>query len=301
MSRQLLLLAALVSCTVEAQQGLCPAWAAPETAGLLDPARFPETSGIELADDGMRLFVINDGTRSEFFVAAADGSSPRTVSVTGFAPRDLEDLAYGRCGSGKCLFLGDIGDNAGRRDSVQIALIDDRSEFAAEVEASRVVVATYPDGPHDAEAIAVDAAGDLWLVTKSPAGRLEPAGLFRLTARQLAADGEQQFQSRGEIDLALLGNTALNRRRIVTSMDIAPDDSRFVLLSYEGAIEFAFPPGQGLPDRDGWEPGRTHQPIATAALIQAESISYADKGRTLVYTTESIRGSEVPLIRQHCR
>ena len=280
--------------------GLCPTWSDPVAAGSLDPARFPETSGMQLSRDGERLFVINDGREPVFHVAAPDGGAPRAVRVAGFAPFDLEDLAYGRCGDGQCLVIGDIGDNAHRRRDVQIALVADRDVYPDTVEPFAVVVASYPDGPQDAESIALDPAGDLWLVSKSPAGRLEPARLYRLPAAALAAGGEHDLEAVGEIDLAAVGSSALNRRRIVTSMDIAPDGERFVLLTYEGAVEFGFAPGRGLPGRNGWQAGHTHRLIATQAMIQAESISYADGGRSVLYTTESIGGSPVPIVRQHC-
>jgi hypothetical protein len=179
--------------------------------------------------------------------------------------------------------------------------VEDRSDYGATVDAARVVVARYPDGPHDAEAIAVDAGGDLWLVTKSPFGQPEPAQVFRLTAAALAADGVQTFEARGEIPIAALSGDRMTTRRVVTAMDIAPARHLFVLLTYDTAIEFGFDPGQGLPEPAAWQEGKTHRFVPITPLVQAEAIGYTDAGRSLIYTTESIRGSSAPLIRQSCR
>jgi hypothetical protein len=294
------LLSALLAGAAGAE-GLCPEWSDPETIGTLDVGRLPEASGLAISRDGGSLFLINDGARPEFLVGDGDGSALRTVTVRGFAPRDIEDLALGRCDVGTCLFLADIGDNARRRGSVQIVSIAAGSEFGATVDAHRLTVARYPDGPHDAEAIGIDAAGDLWLVTKSPFGRQLPAQVFGLTASQLAGGGDQAFETRGEIPFAVLGGTIPSPRQVVTAMDFAPDGRRFALLTYDSAVEFVFEPGQGIPAGDDWQAGRTHRPIVIAPLLQAESIAYADGGRSLVYTTESIRGSPAPLYRQSCR
>jgi hypothetical protein len=241
---------------------------------------------------------MNDGTSPIFDVMQLDGSGGKRVRVSGFRPRDLEDLALGPCGAGQCLYLGDIGDNAKRRDSVQFALVVERKDYADEVAPLRIVRATYPDGPHDAEAMAVDANGDLWVVTKSPFQQPAPARIYRLSAAALAAEGVQRLEPRGEIPTSELGSGA-DSRRVATSMDIAPDGRRFVFMTYDVALEFAFAPGDLLPA--SWREGGNFRVITPASLIQLESIAYADAGRAIVYTTESVQGLPAPIYRQTCR
>ena len=266
--------------------------------GTLDIAVLPEASGIEIPADGSRLYVTNDGTTPVFDVMKLDGSGGSRVRVTGFRPLDLEELALGPCGPGQCLYLGDIGDNATRRDSVQIALVAERKEYPADVAPLRVVRARYPDGPRDAEAMAVDASGDLWIVTKTMFRQPAPAEIYRLSASALAADGMQTLELRGRIPTTELGANP-GSRRVATGMDIAPDGRRFVFITYDVAIEFAFAPGDELPA--SWREGESFRVIPPAPLIQLESIAYADDGRTIVYTTESVRGSPAPIFRQTCR
>ena len=82
-------------------------------------------------------------------------------------------------------------------------------------------------------------------------------------------------------------------------MDIAPDGRRFAVMTYDVAIEFAFAPGD-LPPHE-WIEGENFRTITLAPLIQTESIAYADGGRAIVYTTESVQGTPAPIIRQTCR
>lgn len=281
-----------------AQDSLCPSWSDPQMLGTLDIAVLPEASGIEIPSDGSRLYVMNDGATPVFDVMKLDGSAGQRVRVTGFQPLDVEDLALGPCGAEQCLYLGDIGDNARRRDALQIALVAERKDYPAEVATLRIIRARYPGGPQDAEAMAVDESGDLWILTKAPFRQVAPAAIYRLSAADLARDGVLTLEPRGEIPTMGLGSGA-STRRIVTGMDIAPDGRRFAVITYDVAIEFAFAPGDALPA--SWREGESFRIITPAPLIQLESIAYADNGRAIVYTTESVQGSPSPIFRQTCR
>jgi hypothetical protein len=299
MQRYLTLASLLAPLGAFAQGNLCPAWSNPQMTGTLDISVLAEASGMAVSGDGSRLYVINDGARPLIHVVAPDGSAIESVQVTGFQPRDIEEIARGRCGTEECLYVGDVGDNVARRESVQIAIVPERDNFGAEIAPLRVVTARYPDGSHDAEAIAIDPAGDLWLLTKARFGLVAPAKIYRLSADALAADGVQVFEPKGEIPLPSLMGSLNGGRRVVTSMDIAPGGNRFVLLTYEGAVEISQPLGAALPAE--WHEGLTHRPIETAPLIQAEAIAYTDDGKAIIYTTESIEASPALVVRQECR
>lgn len=277
---------------------LCDRWSEPVQVGTLDVATIMEASGIGIAASGGRLYHINDGNAPQFFVTDATGAALQAVRVAGFTPLDLEDLAYGRCGDSSCLYLADTGDNAVRRAQVQIAVVREMERYPDEVTPLRVITARYPDGPQDVEAVALHPAGDLLVATKRRVGIGGTAQLFRLRAAQLEADGEQVFEALGAIPLPSLTHIGQALRRVVTAMDISPEGDRIMLLTYDVAIEVAFAPGVTLPQE--WTEGVTHQSIAIAPLIQAEAIAYEGDGRSILYSTESVRGSAAPLMRQSC-
>jgi hypothetical protein len=295
-----LMLFALSASSIAAASEPCSSWADPVKIGELDNAVMPEASGLAVSHGASSLYHVNDGGEAAFHVTSRNGGAHRRVGVAGFTPRDIEDIALGPCAEGTCLYLADIGDNTGRRPFVQIAVVEEAKSFGDRVTARRVIRVRYPDRPHDAEAIAIHPSGDLFLVTKARLGQQAPAHVYRLAAAQLAAGGEQTFEALGTIPVPDLTDHGLVRRRVVTAMDIAPDGERFVLLTYDSLIELAFDLREGLPGDAQWIEGRTHRAAPLARVIQAEAIAYDDDGRSVLYSTESILGSSVPLIRQAC-
>jgi hypothetical protein len=284
--------------SASAAESACTLWSEPVKAGELPIATIMEASGMAVASTGDRLYHINDGNAPVFHVTDLQGGALQSVRISNFTPLDIEDLGLGPCGTATCLFVADIGDNAARRQTVQIALARESATFAAELVPERVVTARYPDGPHDAEAIAIHPSGDLLLVTKARTGFGGPAQLFRLRAAQLVAGGEQAFEPLGTIPMPALTNQGMIPLRVVTAMDIAPDGQRFVLLTYDMGFEFAFDPVKPLPAT--FVEGQTHRAFTIAALVQPEAIAYERAGRSVVYSTESVRGSVAPLMRQRC-
>lgn len=287
--------------TATAAEGVCSRWSEPAKVGDLEVRTIMEASGIAISRSAQRLYHVNDGSGAFFHVTDLQGGALQTVAIAGFKPQDIEDMALAPCGSTVCLYIADIGDNAFRRESVQIALVQEAGSFGAEAAPIRSITARYPDGPHDAEAIAIHPSGDLYLVTKSRIGQQQnPSQLFRLGAAQLAAGGEQVFELVGTLPVAgLTVELGDSPRRIVTAMDISPDGRRFVLLTYDAAIEFAVDLRNGLPQE--WKNGVTHHAFAIAPLIQSEAIAYDRDGLSILYSTESVRGSAAPLMKQICQ
>jgi hypothetical protein len=290
------LLALLQSPVAYAAQALCSRWSDPVKLGQLDVSVIMEASGLAISRG--RLYHVNDGDIPMFFVTDTTGGALQKVRVAGFTPLDLEDMAYGRCGEADCLYLADTGDNAARREHVQIAVIRDTGSFPGEVTPLRVIRSRFPDGPHDVEAIALHPGGDLLLATKQRIGIGGSSLLFRLTAEQLATGGEQAFAFLGEIPIPALASLGVPLRRVVTAMDISPDGGRLMLLTYDVAFEIALDPQRVMPET--WTENRTHRALLIAPLVQAESVAYDTDGRSILYTTESVRGSAAPLMRQQC-
>lgn len=147
--------------------------------GILLPARVHETSGLALSrrQPGV-LWTINDsGNEPVLYAIDSAGVLLGQVRVTGAGLVDWEDLGAGPCQAGTCLFIADIGDNSGIRDSVTIYVVPEPLPSDVETAPAIAFHARYPDGPRDAEALFVLPSGDLFIVSK---GRRSPITLYRL-------------------------------------------------------------------------------------------------------------------------
>ncbi|HVC74084.1 MAG TPA: hypothetical protein VNC85_09955 [Mycobacteriales bacterium] len=120
--------------------------------------RIDESSGLAASAD--RLWTINDGgTRLQVFELDRSCRVLRTIDA-GIDPYDVEDLARARDGT---FWLADIGDNGLNRSTVALERL--RPDGSA-----TLFRLTYPDGPHDAEAMFVQGGSTPVVVTKEPSG-----------------------------------------------------------------------------------------------------------------------------------
>ena len=142
-----------------------------------DPAVF-ESSG--LVDIGPVVYTTND-SGDDAVLYGFDSGTGKLVSRTTYADEveDVEALAPGRDGT---VWAGDIGDNRQRRDSITAYAVTPRP--GRQDRPAEAYELTYPDGPHNAEALlASPDDGRLYVVTKSPFG-----GTVYAAPRRLSAD-----------------------------------------------------------------------------------------------------------------
>lgn len=260
-------------------------WGTPAEIGVLDPA-INESSGMAVSRRiPNRAYRHNDsGDTGRFFVMDLDGRNLKIVNVGGFAPADVEDMAVGPCDTATdCLFLADIGDNARRRMNLSLAIVRERPTFPAEVQPDYRVTLRYPDGPHDAEALAVHPDGDVYIATKGAT----TSRIYRLKREQWrTGSGPQTMEAVVTMNLpGLLPNT-LNIGRLITSMDIAPDGKRFLVLTYVEAEEFFFDLSKPIPEPATWKQGQHYRRIPVTTLEQQEAIAYLPDGKGFLYDTE---------------
>ena len=131
----------------------------PATRCQITDPRLAELSGLVAVGD--QLLAVNDGgdqVAVHLLDAACQVVDVRTAAVD---PYDPEDLALGADGT---VWLADTGDNDGNRPTV--ALLALRADGT-----TSVYRLTYPDGPHDAEALLLAPDGTPYLVTKEVLGR----------------------------------------------------------------------------------------------------------------------------------
>jgi len=146
------------------------------TAGPVVPIpELPEASGVAVSAVPGRLWAHNDSGRPILMALDTRGSVVRQVRVSGAPVQDWEAVAVGRCPSGSCLYLGDIGDNQGRRKRITVYRAPEPGNESS-ITVREAFHGTYPDGPHDAETLLVTREGGLFIVTKGGDG---PIGLYR--------------------------------------------------------------------------------------------------------------------------
>ena len=144
---------------------------------LRDP-RISESSGLALSRAHPHtIWTVNDsGDTARVFAVDTRTGETTGVHTFGAPVRDVEALAVTAQGR---MLVADIGDNAGSRDTVRVysfqePALGDTSGGSDSWELS------YPDGPHDAEALAVHpVSGRIHLVTKATDGS---AGIYALPA-----------------------------------------------------------------------------------------------------------------------
>ena len=158
--------------------------------GLM-PRELRESSGLGISRTypGV-IWTHNDsGDRARFFAIDSTATLLATFDAVGAGARDWEAMELGPCPGASvesCLYLADFGDNSFARESVTIYIIEepDPTEGDGEVPVLGAVSLVYPDGPHDAEALAMIPNGGLIVVTKERRGT---PWLFQISAAEVAS------------------------------------------------------------------------------------------------------------------
>ena len=155
------------------------------------PRELRESSGLGISrtHPGV-IWTHNDsGDRPRFYAIDSTATLLATFDVEGAGARDWEAMEVGPCPrprDGSCLYMADFGDNDLARESVTIYVVEEPNpiEGDGEVTVLGAVSFAYPDGPHDAEALAMTANGDLLVVTKERSGT---PWLFHISAEEVAS------------------------------------------------------------------------------------------------------------------
>jgi hypothetical protein len=246
--------------------------------------RLTESSGVVASALVRGVYWTHNDSGDGPFLYATDsaGRDLGAVRVAGAGARDWEDLTAGDClvVPGRCLYVGDIGDNGRHRRSVVVYRLREPRPPSAPADTLRVVslldsiVLVYPDRAHDAEALAITRSGDLLIVTKDRAG---PAVLFRASAGR--GDGPRLLRRVG----ALAMRTGLLTGRLATGAALSPDGAMFAVRTYVSIHLFRLA-GDSIPVPLTGPSGLTI-PVVEA---QGEAVTFEGVDR-LVLTSE--RGS----------
>ena len=194
---------------------------AASTVALAD---LPEASGVA-AGRGM-LWLHNDSGEPVLIAVNPEGQPVGRLTLTGARVDDWEALAPGPCGKGRCLFVGDIGDNDASRKQITVYRVAEPSKPGGSATAE-AFHATYPDGAHDAEALLAAPDGSLFIVTKGERG---PIALYKFP---------REVRTGTTVRLERVGQVKPQQQQMdrVTDGAFSPD-GRWVVLRTRRALTF---------------------------------------------------------------
>ncbi|MET9699042.1 WD40 repeat domain-containing protein [Streptomyces sp. NPDC006529] len=228
---------------------------------IADP-RIKESSGLAASKIHPGVYWTHNDSDDGPYVYAVDSATGRTVARVTMAgvgaPRDVEAISLGPDGQ---LYVGDIGDNLGGTwDHVWIYRFPEPAQLGDVTVKPVQFTVRYADGPRNAEALMVHpVTGRVYIASKSE----DKGGLYE-GPQQLSASGSNEFRRVADVPW-------------VTDGAFSPDGASLTLRGYFFARTFPWkdgkPQGEGVRVDAPWQG-------------QAESVTYAPDGRTLMFGSE---------------
>jgi hypothetical protein len=151
---------------------IVPGLAAAEdtVAFTIKDARITESSGLAVDPAGNIYWTVNDsGDRGVAYGIGLDGKVQGSLNFRA-QPVDVEAVAVHE----DRLYVGDIGDNNGRRSFVRVFYFNNPRANGLTV-TYHAYDFRYPDGPQNAETLLVNDSGRLFIVTKGQDGAIYAA------------------------------------------------------------------------------------------------------------------------------
>lgn len=253
------------------------------------PDEVHEASGLALGGrDGGTLWTHADSGEPQVLAVSLDGTVRGTVRVAGAGVQDWEDVAAGPCAAGACLYVGDIGDNEASRPQITVYRFPEPDPAAGASAPAEALHAAYPDGPQDAEALFVDGAGRIHVVTKGETG---PVAVYRFPESPRA--GEVARLER----LAMLSAGKVGRSDRVTGASASPDGNRVALRTLK-AVSFHSLEALTTPGGGGGEPARFD--LGAAGEAQGEGIALGPDGAVYLASEGGKKKDPAVLTRVAC-
>lgn len=244
------------------------------SAGGTLPVELDEVSGLVASrrHPGV-LWAIEDSlSPAQVYALTLDGAVAATILPAGVVNLDWEDLAVGPGPDGQPqVYVADIGDNLRFRDRIRLYVFPEPELTDGPLPAD-TITATVEGGPVNAEALLVDRAGGVWMMSRVDGGL---ATVYLLDGDTLT------FRPLVEYRWALPGR--------VTAMDLSPDGTAVVVRSLEEVLVHPVT-GDDIGAALASEPCRAPAPPE----VQGESIAFLADGAGLVTVSEQA-GSGQPV------
>lgn len=234
------------------------------------------------------LWTLNDsGHAPDLFATDTLGRARGRVPV---AARnvDWEALAPGPCPSGTCLYIGDTGDNAERRETVAIYRLPEPDPREQAVRRTRSLVFRYPDGAHDAEAMLITPDTAVWIITKGRSGGVR---VYRL--------GPEAWGREGTATAALVQTlpipTEEGVRELVTDAALSPDGRHVVIRTYATLYFLTWEGDRLLPEVP-------RPPCRVWGMeTQGEGVAWLDGSRLVLTSERGVLGGGGSVYIVQCR
>ncbi len=266
----------------------------------IDDARINESSGLALSQRRPDvLWTHNDsGSSAEVFAVRRDGLVLGILDLSPAVNVDWEDMAAFTVNGEPKLLLADIGDNYALRPVVDLYIVDEpvlpetAAPFRLNASGFRRIRVVYPDGPRDAESIAVDPLeGYIYLLTKRdaiPQLYRVPLSAGHEATRKEIVDAE----ALGPIHIPRAPQSNRNYRRLnqVTGMDFARDGQALALTTYTHVFIYARALDQSWQQALQQEPSVYRLP----RYPMIEAVTFAAEAGSLWISSEK---SPAPLAR----
>lgn len=270
-----------------------------KTVGTISDARIIESSGIAASRRFPDfLWTHNDsGDSPRVFLLNARGETVLVVNLKGANAVDWEDLAVARNGENAQVYVGDIGDNARKRNEIVVyrfaesaisknAISSTRIDAAApQIEiAPQKMTLRYPDGARDCETLMATRDGFLILVSKDSNG----STIYK-TTRAFAPDTTQTLAIVGRFRFGTEGVFT----RLATGGDLSADEKRVVVRTYSSAYEWKLPQTKNATSANAWRDvwKQTPRVVDLPAQQQGEAICWALNGRSWLLSGEGANSS----------
>jgi hypothetical protein len=249
------------------------------------------------------LWSHNDGgSRPGVFAIAQDGSDLGFHPLDVEGATDIEDMAMVAGPSGDDLLLADIGDNGAERESIRMyRFAEPDPGTPAAITDVEVLEFVYPDRPHNAEVLLVDAANDrIVIVTKEqdPADGRRPE--LAPTQPSFVFEGPLSGHGSGAVPLTpagMLDTLALERRTdastqhlttllgiggLPTGGDVNADGSLIAIRTYATIWLWSRDDGRTVAESLAADPCQ----VRIVAAGQGEAVAFV--GDTLVALAEGV-------------
>lgn len=260
----------------------------------LQSPRLLEASGLAASrrEPGLYWSHNDSGGAPELFALTADGKARGITRVVGAAADDWEDIASAPCPppstNPACLYVADIGDNRRRRAFVTVLIVEEPEVGAAQIAPLMRARFRYPDGPHNAEALAVHPVnGTLYIITKHG---FSPEGIKVFKANPPFSNTLTTLEPVNSIPSRAIGDTTLGT---ITAADFTPDGSRLVMRDYRRGYVLDILPNETNPDAIF---AQTPQAFDLPSMNIAEALAVTPDGQSVVVTSE---GKGAPIATVH--